>query len=142
MLYSIFTSAYKRNIRVCKIITYFFVSCRVSFWLRQISICSIINLYFLVDFVCDTKRIYFILFIINTVWQCPTLCEKCPNTEFFLVRVFPYSVRIRENADQKKLLIWTLFTQCKTVRDLGGVKLIIKSLSWQRYCVIYLKISF
>ena len=24
----------------------------------------------------------------------------------------PYSVRIHENMDQKKLLIWTLFTQC------------------------------
>ena len=23
-----------------------------------------------------------------------SLCEKCPNTEFFLVRIFPYSVRI------------------------------------------------
>ena len=42
--------------------------------------------------------------------------EKCPNTEFFLVRIFcirpeygdlwsksPYSVRIQENTDQKKL---------------------------------------
>ena len=31
-----------------------------------------------------------------------TLCEKGLNTKFFLVRIFPYSVRIRENADQKK----------------------------------------
>ena len=31
--------------------------------------------------------------------------KKCPNTEFFLVR-------IQENTDQKKLRIWTLFTQC------------------------------
>ena len=41
------------------------------------------------------------------------LCEKCPNMEFFLVRIFPYSVRIREHTDQKKLRIWTLFTQCR-----------------------------
>ena len=41
-----------------------------------------------------------------------SLCEKCPNTEFFLVLIFPYSVRIRENKDQKKLRIWTFFTQC------------------------------
>ena len=27
--------------------------------------------------------------------------EKCPNTEFFLVRIFLYSVRIQENKDQK-----------------------------------------
>ena len=33
------------------------------------------------------------------------LREKCPNTEFFMVR-------IQEKADQKKLRIWTLFTQC------------------------------
>ena len=36
------------------------------------------------------------------IFQLP---EKCPNTEFFLVRIFPHS-------DQKKLRIWTLFTQC------------------------------
>ena len=49
-----------------------------------------------------------------------TLREKCPNTEFFLVRIFrirtangdllrksPYTVR-QENTDQKKLRIRTL----------------------------------
>ena len=53
------------------------------------------------------------------------LRKKCPNTKFFLVRIFlysdwirrlrsksPYPVRIQENTDQKKLRIWTLFTQC------------------------------
>ena len=50
-----------------------------------------------------------------------TLREMCPNTGFFLVRIFPhsdwtlrispYSVRMRKNTDQKKLLIWTHFTQ-------------------------------
>ena len=50
------------------------------------------------------------------------LLEKCPNTEFFPVRIFPHSDRIRrdncpysarmwENTDQKELRIWTLFTQ-------------------------------
>ena len=34
-----------------------------------------------------------------------TMHEKCPNTKFFLVQ-------IQENTDQKKLCIWTLFTQC------------------------------
>ena len=33
-----------------------------------------------------------------------SLREKCPNTKFFLVRIFLYS-------DQKKLHIWTLFMQ-------------------------------
>ena len=50
-----------------------------------------------------------------------SLSEKCPNTEFFLVRIFlyrteygdlgsksPYSVRIQENTDQKKLRTWTI----------------------------------
>ena len=30
-----------------------------------------------------------------------------------LFRKSPYSVKIRENTDQKKLSIWTLFTQCR-----------------------------
>ena len=37
-----------------------------------------------------------------------TLRKKCPNTEFFLGRIFPYSVRMREDMDQKKVLIWAL----------------------------------
>ena len=41
-----------------------------------------------------------------------TLREKCPNTEFFLVRIFLYSGRIQENTDQEKHHIWALFTKC------------------------------
>ena len=44
----------------------------------------------------------------NNCEQLP-LRERCSNTEFFLVRIFLYSVQIRENTDQKKLRIWTLF---------------------------------
>ena len=40
------------------------------------------------------------------------LREKYPNREFFLVRIFLYSDWIQEKMDQKKLRIWTLFTQC------------------------------
>ena len=40
-----------------------------------------------------------------------TLREKFPNTEFFLVRIFLYSVRVQEITDLKKLRIWTFFTQ-------------------------------
>ena len=29
-----------------------------------------------------------------------------------LIIISPYSVRMRENTDQKKIRIWTLFTQC------------------------------
>ena len=40
-----------------------------------------------------------------------TLCEKSSNTEFFLAHIFPHSVQIKENTDQKKLSIWTVFAQ-------------------------------
>ena len=48
--------------------------------------------------------------VIGWVSKCPdiiwvSLRDKCPNTVFFLVRM-------RENTDQKKFRIWTLFTQC------------------------------
>ena len=55
------------------------------------------------------------------------LREKRPNTEFFLVRIFPhsehgdlrskspYSVQMRGNTDKKNLRIWTLFTQCSVI---------------------------
>ena len=80
----------------------------------------------------------------NTKFRLISQREKCPNTEFFLVRIFPlsdwiqrdirgffwsvfsrirteygeirsispYSVRMWENTDERKLRIWTLFTQC------------------------------
>ena len=41
-----------------------------------------------------------------------SLCEKCANTEFFLVRIFLHLNWIWENTEQKKLRIWTLFTHC------------------------------
>ena len=54
-----------------------------------------------------------------------TLCKKCPNTDFFLVRISriwteceeirsssPYPFRIWENTDQENLHMWTLFTYC------------------------------
>ena len=40
-----------------------------------------------------------------------TLGEKCPDEEFFLVRIFLYSVQTQEKKDQKKLRIWILFTR-------------------------------
>ena len=47
-----------------------------------------------------------IMVITTTVWKSVQIRNFC------LVRVFPYSVRIRENTDQKKRRIWTIFTQC------------------------------
>ena len=58
---------------------------------------------------------FFVLFLwdiaVSDFCLLETLREKCPNTEFFLVRIFPYLDWIRENTNQKKLRIWTLFTQ-------------------------------
>ena len=39
-------------------------------------------------------------------WKYASLREKRPNTEFFLVRIFPYSAQMRENTDQKKTASW------------------------------------
>ena len=67
-------------------------------------------------------NIYILFYKINPLWISGffhgwSLREKCPNTEFFLVRIFPYSVRKRENTNQKKLRIWTLFTQWVLVQS-------------------------
>ena len=71
--------------------------------------------------ICKSSTLSPLLLCYNINSKIP-LREKCPNTEFFLVRIFPhsdgirtgispYSVRIRENTDRKKLGIWTLFKQ-------------------------------
>ena len=66
-------------------------------------------------------------------YQTLALRKKCPNTEFFLVRIFQHS-------DQKKLRIWTLFTQCNCTEVLRishesafGSKQIIADKSYYRY---------
>ena len=53
---------------------------------------------------------------------CETIREKCPNTEFFLVRIFPhsdwirrftpYSVRMRENTTRKNS-VFEHFSRCE-----------------------------
>ena len=63
-----------------------------------------------------------------TILAKPSPREKCPYTEFFLVRFFLYSdwmrrkssnsVQMQENKGQKKLRIWTLFTECLHLRCL------------------------
>ena len=54
-----------------------------------------------------------------------SLRGKCPNTEFFLVGIFPHS-------DQKKLRIWTLFTQCLVLVYLLLLVLPIIKISFSR----------
>ena len=53
--------------------------------------------------------------------------EKCPNTEFFLVRISMYSVWMWENKDQKKLHIWTLLKQwlCKQTKSFNSLSVIL-----------------
>ena len=79
---------------------------------------------------CISIRRYIYIYIyilIKTHTHTHTLREKCPNTEFFwsvfshirneyrdLRSKSRYSVWMRENADEKKLRIWTLFTQWHT----------------------------
>ena len=59
----------------------------------------------------DIAKSYFVSVCLP--FQLLTLLEKCPNTEFFLVRIFPHSDGIRrENTVQKKIRILTLFTRC------------------------------
>ena len=63
-------------------------------------------------------------FLILTNTDSQSLCKKCPNTEFFLVRIFPHLDLIRRDTDYlsvfspnagkhgpEKLRIWPLFTQ-------------------------------
>ena len=96
---------------------------------------------------------YFSIFSINVpaswvVHMTKALREKCPNTEFFLVRIFlysdwngdllrksSYSVRIQENKDQKKLCIWTLFTQWRFFYML--FLLYYSSITWRSFQASY-----
>ena len=67
-----------------------------------------------------------------------TLRPKCPSflwsvfsrirTEYGeILRISPYSVRMREDTDQKKLCNWTLFTQCYTHEYLCEMLIILNS---------------
>ena len=78
---------------------------RLSFTVRNRLIIFLFYLICLIQY-------YWFLYIpskkirILTTWMVKsTLCEKCANAEFFVVRVFPWSDWIRENTDQKKLRI-------------------------------------
>ena len=83
---------------------------------------------FLTKYQLFSNQIFTIsLILLNNVWGTRVLDiiletplhENCPNTEFSLVHIFLYLDRINlriqleygKNTDQKKLRIWTLFTQ-------------------------------
>ena len=81
------------------------------------------------------KTIYFVVMVtirgvfkaLSNIWE-GALREKDPNTEFFLVRIFQYSVEMRENANQKKSRIWTLFAQWSFLLYLHAVTYFPKKL--------------
>ena len=76
-------------------------SCPFLIWPKNIDQnCFHTNLYWL------QKTLWRLLRIIS-------LREKCRNTEFFLVNIFPDWIRrdTRENTKQEKNRIWTFFTQ-------------------------------
>ena len=53
-----------------------------------------------------TSEVFMIINPLRTLLIVPSLHEKCPNTEFLLVRIFPH-------LDQKKLRIWFRhFSRC------------------------------
>ena len=69
---------------------------------------------------CSQKR----LFLNGSFTTIESLCEICQNADFVwfvfsripteygeILRISPYSFRMLENMDEKKLRIWTLFTQ-------------------------------
>ena len=49
----------------------------------------------------------------NTTWKVTKYGVCISLHSDWIRRGTPYSVRVRGNTDQKKLHIWTLFTQCK-----------------------------
>ena len=74
------------------------------------------------------------------IWN--SLREKCPNTEFFQLRIFLCSDRIRRFSDQKKVLIWTLFTQWLFwLWQVVSSYLIFRFLPWT-YFTLFLSVFF
>ena len=50
---------------------------------------------------CLKSFLFLICAADKMIYELHTLREKCPNTEFFLVRIFLYLDWIQENTDQK-----------------------------------------
>ena len=87
----------------------------------------------------------------------PSLYEMCRNTEFFwfvfsriwseykkIRSISPYSVRMCENTNQKKLRIRTLFTQCISFQISIFLKVVFHKLNWSilEYLDQYISLRF
>ena len=102
------------------------------------------NEWFFIFFLLTISKINSVNAQIYSQWH----CLECVQTRSFfwsvfspiwteygeILRIYPHSVRMRENMDQKKLRIWALFTQCE---DCWPWR---KALIWKRefyvkYCV-------
>ena len=79
--------------------------------------------------------------LVNWVISDPMVHKHCVKSvqirSFFLVHIFPYSVRMWENMDQEKLRIWTFFTQWKVWKT---ENLLTASL-WLFFFNVFLKIT-
>ena len=70
-----------------------------------------------------------------------SLCEKCPNTKFFLGRIFPFS-DVFHSTDQKKLRIWTLFTQVILFRTFCSTLLSVQTKFRLQLVQLYFKLQY
>ena len=76
------------------------------------------------------------------------LCEKCPNTELFLVRIFLYAVRIKSIGSKNVLVLWLNFRifSCETITfQLFAIKIfafaVVKTKSWRTTSTHYYIVS-
>ena len=63
-------------------------------------------------------------------------------TEFFLLRIFLYPVEIQENADQKKLRVWTLFTQWLRNGNLKWLTRLYTAEDWRNRLFLFTNLSY
>ena len=67
-------------------ITFFLALCTLSMAQLNLSTC---HSQWHTDDIVDKSEVFRITEN-SSNYSCRTLCEKCPNTELFLVRIFPY----------------------------------------------------
>ena len=89
----------------CSINIYQFIFPKSSFWLFYM---PIETFFFIAENKHCAKSVEIRSFFLVLIFPHPGLMRR--NT------ISPYSSRIRENTDQKKLRIWTLFTHCMLMK--------------------------
>ena len=136
----------------------------MQFWQNQYSRNTIVLANFNADllrgfffewFLCLLRQAKGICYSRSFLFVCLSLCEKCPNTELFLVCIFhirteyiklrsisPYPVRMRENADQKNS-VFGHFSRSERVRNhpFGMYAKFSQKLTFLRLCINGKKVS-